>query len=79
MAGDIPVVGDWNGSGTTKIGVFRNGMWYLDTNGNNTWNAGVDAAIPFGMAGDIPVVGDWNGSGTTKIGVFRNGIWYLRY
>ena len=62
MAGDIPVVGDWNGSGTTKIGVFRNGMWYLDIVGNGTWTPGVDAAMSFGMAGDIPVVGDWNGA-----------------
>ncbi len=77
MAGDIPVVGDWNGDGKTKIGVFRNGNWYLDVNGNNTWDPGVDSAIAFGMAGDIPVVGDWNGDGKTKIGVFRNGNWYL--
>ena len=79
MAGDIPVVGDWNGDGKTKIGVFRNGSWYLDANGNNTWEPGVDAAISFGMAGDIPVVGDWNGNGKTKIGVFRNGKLVPRY
>ena len=71
MAGDIPVVGDWNGDGKTKIGVFRSGNWYLDSNGNNSWDAGSDAAYVFGMAGDIPVVGDWNGDGKTKIGVFR--------
>ena len=57
-----------------KIGVFRNGTWYLDMNGNDSWDPGTDAIISFGMAGDIPVVGDWNGSGTTKIGVFRNGL-----
>ncbi len=78
-AGDIPVMGDWDGTGTKKIGVFRNGMWYLDMNGNNAWDPGVDVAIPFGTAGDIPVVGDWNGDGRTKIGVFRNGMWYLDY
>ncbi len=76
-AGDIPVMGDWDGTGTKKIGVFRNGIWYLDINGNNAWDPGVDVAIPFGTAGDIPVVGDWNGDGKTKIGVFRNGYWYL--
>jgi hypothetical protein len=27
---DIPVTGDWNGNGVTKIGIFRNGLWYLD-------------------------------------------------
>ena len=77
MAGDIPVVGDWNGDGISKIGVFRNGNWYLDINGNNAWDAGSDGAYTFGMAGDIPVVGDWNGDGISKIGVFRNGNWYL--
>src|SRR5258707_10848493 len=32
-AGDKPVVGDWTGSGQSKIGVYRNGFWILDTNG----------------------------------------------
>ena len=82
-ASDIPVVGDWNGSGTTKIGVYRQstGTWYLDLNGNRAWDGcGVDAVIGWGGdASDIPVVGDWNGSGTTKIGVYRQstGTWYL--
>jgi hypothetical protein len=77
---DIPITGDWNGDGYTYIGVFRNGAWYLDTNGNGQWNSGVDTAIPagsFGLPTDIPITGDWNGSGTTKIGVFRKGAWYL--
>ena len=56
MAGDIPVVDDWNGNGITKIGLFRNGTWYLDTNGNNSWDSSGDAAISFGMAGDKPIL-----------------------
>ncbi len=92
MLGDIPVVGDWNGNGVSKIGVFRNGMWYLDYSGTyaatGTWagcGAPTDptkaACIAFGTAGDIPVAGNWNGSadGESKIGVFRNGMWYLDY
>jgi hypothetical protein len=80
---DIPVVGDWNGSGTTKIGVYRQstGTWYLDLNGNRVWDGlGVDALIAWGGdPSDKPVVGDWNGSGTSKIGVYREstGTWYL--
>ena len=83
MAGDYPVVGDWNNSGTTKIGVFRpsSGMWYLDLDGSGGWSGcGPDSCIgPFGMTGDYPVVGDWNNTGTIKIGVFRpsTGMWYL--
>jgi hypothetical protein len=76
LPGDIPIVGDWTGTGTVKIGVFRVvggvGRFYLDMNGNGVWDGpGVDSAINFGMTGDLPVVGDWNGTGRTKVGVFR--------
>jgi hypothetical protein len=79
---DIPITGDWNGDGITNIGVFRNGEWYLDFNGNAKWDPGVDKAIPIhslGNPNDIPITGDWNGDGITNIGVFRNGEWYLDY
>jgi Divergent InlB B-repeat domain/Fibronectin type III domain len=63
VAGDRPVVGDWNGTGISKIGVFRpsTGEWFLDLNGNNKWDGpSLDLYVPgFGMAGDIPVVGKW--------------------
>jgi hypothetical protein len=78
---DKVVLGDWNGSGTTKIGVYRNGTWYLDTNGNGAWDGcGIDACISWGGdPTDTPVLGDWNASGSTKIGVYRasTGTWYL--
>jgi FtsP/CotA-like multicopper oxidase with cupredoxin domain len=81
VAGDIPVTGDWNGTGKTNIGVFRNGTWFLNVSGTGAWNpapGGTDVTYPsFGRAGDIPVTGDWNGDGKTKIGVVRNGVWYL--
>ena len=79
MTGDIPIVGDWTGTGTAKIGVFRDGQWFLDLNGNGAWDGcGTDACYAsFGMTGDIPIVGDWTGKGTAKIGVFRDGQWFL--
>jgi len=80
LPGDIPVQGDWNGSGTTKIGVYRDGMWFLDFNGNQQFDDCVtDRCIGFGLPGDIPVQGDWNGSGTSKIGVYRDGAWFLDF
>ena len=77
------MVGDWNGAGAEKIGVFRPslGQWFLDLNGNGKWDGSPKDAIlgPFGSLGDLPVVGDWDGSGKTKIGVFRpsTGEWFL--
>jgi hypothetical protein len=82
-AGDVPVAGDWTGRGTTQLGLYRpsTGAWYLDGNGNRTWNKCTKEICfrSFGVAGDIPVSGDWSGTGTSKIGVFRpsTGEWFL--
>lgn len=76
---DTPVTGDWNGDGLTDVGVFRNGTFYLDANGNRNWNgnAGGDAQFGFAAATDTPLSGDWNGDGITDVGVFRAGTFYL--
>ena len=82
-AGDLPVAGDWNGTGHGRIGVFRpsSGEWFLDLNGNGQWDGcNVDQCIAgFGEPADLPVVGDWNATGSTKIGIFRpsSGEWFL--
>jgi hypothetical protein len=79
QSGDIPLVADWNGSGTSKVGVFRSGSWLVDYNGDGVFN-GSDRTYTYGQAGDIPVVGDWDSSGRpSKIGVYRAGIWILDY
>jgi Tol biopolymer transport system component len=51
-AGDIPVVGDWDGDGASDAGIFRpsNGNWYLDT----TQTGMVNKSFHFGAAGDSP-------------------------
>ena len=84
IPGDIPLAGDWLGSGSFQPGIYRLGSWYLDRNGNGAWDGcegGPDGDLCFpsfgGYPEDIPVVGDWSGSGTTKIGIYRNGAWYL--
>lgn len=80
FADEQPVAGDWNGSGTSKIGVYRDGVWLLDYNGNGVWDGpGIDRLVFFGGAGFVPAVGDWNGSGTQKIGAYRDGLWLLDY
>ena len=75
LAGDVPVVGDWDGNGTSTIGVYRNGMFYL-RNSNTVGFAEISFA--FGLPGDQPVVGDWNNDGVDTIGVYRNGSFLLR-
>jgi 5-hydroxyisourate hydrolase-like protein (transthyretin family) len=70
------IVGDWMGTGLRHIGVFRNGKWYLDIDGDGRLTD-KDLECVFGQEGDIPVVGDWTGDGIEKIGVYRNGTFYL--
>ena len=61
---------------TDQIGVFQNGIWYLDHNGHGVWTSG-EEVYNFGAPGWISVVGDWNGDDRTEVGVYRNGAWYL--
>lgn len=74
--GHVPITGDWNGDGVSSIGIFHNGTWYLDADGDGRWSA-ADVKVTMGQSGDVPVVGDWNGDGATKLGVYRNGTWIL--
>jgi hypothetical protein len=83
MIGDAPVVGDWDGDGISRLGLFRGstGEWFLDQNGNRSWDGcRHDRCIEnFGRAGDVPVTGDWAGAGRSHIGVWRpsTGEWFL--
>jgi hypothetical protein len=80
ITGAIPVAGDWNSDGKSEIGVFIDGIWYLDMNGNGQWDGeGIDVRGVFGIGvpNARPVVGDWTGDGKTKIGIYADGIWYL--
>jgi hypothetical protein len=81
LPSDIPVAGDWLGTGHASVGIYRptTGQWFLDTNNNGIIDPG--DTMPFnygGIAGDKPVVGDWNGIGKTCVGIFRQGfLWIL--
>ena len=61
----------------TKIGLYREGVWFFDFNGNGAWDAGVDRVYTFGAYGWTPLTGDWNGIGTPRIGVTNGQQWYL--
>jgi hypothetical protein len=75
-AGGIAVAGDWDGTGRKRIGVFQNGTWQLDINGDGVFDAG-DQTVTFGQAGDYPLVGDWAGSGRIALGLYRQGTFIL--
>jgi len=81
--GFVPVVGDWNGDGKSKIGYYKAGFWLLDYNGNGTYDgtgAGQDRFLGFGgNPNETPLIGDWNFDGRSKIGVFANGVFTLDY
>ena len=61
----------------TKIGVYKDGVWYLDWNGNGVWDADTDKAYNFGANGWTAIAGDWNGDDRTEVGVYRmeSGTW----
>jgi hypothetical protein len=63
QAGDLPVAGDWTGTGKAQIGIFdpSTGMWELDRNGNGVFDGcTIDVCVgPFGQPGDLPVAGKW--------------------
>ena len=65
------VVSDFDGDGTTDVGVFRPdvGGWYV--NGQ--------ATTFLGLSGDIPVPGDYNGAGHAEQAVYRPSVggWYI--
>ncbi len=60
LPGDIPVVGNWNGTGRKRIGVFRSGTWILNVSGTNVFDFS-DQITGFGLPGDQAVVGNWSG------------------
>jgi protocatechuate 3,4-dioxygenase beta subunit len=69
IRGGIPVSGDFDGDGIYEVGVFIDGRWYIDLNGNGIWDKG-DLYAKLGRHGDKPVTGDWDGDGKTDIGIF---------
>jgi hypothetical protein len=58
--GDTPILGDWDASGITRVGIYRGNfaLWALDMNGNLAWD-GTDLAGSFGQPGDLPITGRW--------------------
>jgi hypothetical protein len=84
--GDRPVVLNVDGAGNKTdrrnivYGVYRQGTWYLDRNGDGV----VDATHTFGgSAQDIPLLlprwsTEANAANGYTLAIFRDGIWYVK-
>jgi hypothetical protein len=64
--------GDYDGDGTSDIGIFRQS--------NGQWTVRYLTRVIFGGSGDLPVNGDYDGDGSTDIGIFRPSsiMWSIR-
>lgn len=90
LVDDIPLPGDWTGSGLDTVGVEQpptqpgaSGVWYLRN--SNTPGEPEITVNGYGGYAEIPVVGDWTGDGRDGIGVYdppshpgESGTWFLR-
>jgi hypothetical protein len=62
IAGDVYVSGDWSGGGIWTAGVYRSGLWVLDSALPGAPLASHTPGLTFGYGGvstDIPVTGKW--------------------
>lgn len=69
LYGAIPVSGDFNGDGIDELGVYYEGEWFIDLNGNGRWDR-EDLWAKLGGKSDLPVTGDWDGDGKDDIGIY---------
>ena len=77
VAGDVPLVGDFNHDGIDDLVIYRNGWWFVHFMPNcATGTADLTLAIG-GAPGDIPLAVDWDRDGTADLVIFRAGIWYV--
>jgi len=77
VAGDVPLIGDFNHDGIDDLVIYRNGTWYVHLMPTCT-SGSADLTFGFGgVAGDVPLVADWDRDGIADLIIFRGGVWYV--
>jgi len=79
---DIPICGDWDGTGKHRTGFFRpnDGCVYLDINGNGKWDTAVDKKEgPLGQWYYDLITGDWYGNGKYTPGTYYHHGNYIYF
>jgi hypothetical protein len=78
QAGDVPIVGDWDGDGRDDIGIFRGGNTFiLDSDGDRSFNALTDAQFSIPVSPAVPAPADYNGDGRTDIAVLSGSSFHI--
>ena len=74
----IPVPGRWAGNGKTEMGVYCNGVWFLDSTGDNQYDNSYSYWGWYSPGSPlVPVAGDWSGNGAKdQFAVYNQGVWF---
>ncbi len=74
VAGDQPLLADFNGDLRDDLVIYRNGVWFV-----STAQKGVASLVYYfgGASGDIALAGDINGDGIADLVIYRNGLWFI--
>lgn len=70
IAPPVPLVGDWNASGTDGLG------WWCDGRIRLRDEDGSVRGYTYGRIGDVPIAADLNGDGRDTVSIVRDGVWH---
>jgi hypothetical protein len=72
-----PVIGRWRRDYGERLGLYQDGTFYVDWDGDNAWNAERDHVIHFSAPGDYPAAADFWPGGGDEVALYKDGNWYI--